>query len=74
MGWSSGTRLFDALIETMMANVPEDDVREQIYKDMLEAFTDNDWDCTEESLGADHVYDQVHRDTYGDSEGYDEEE
>jgi hypothetical protein len=59
MAWAAGTRLFDALIETLLTNVPEDDIRKEIYLFMIDAFTDMDWDCQDECIGSDPVYDSI---------------
>lgn len=68
MGWSSGSSLFGDLINTLMKNVPDDDVREAIYSDMIDAFRDADWDNLDECLGEDPVYDSLFKDIYPDSD------
>jgi hypothetical protein len=64
MGWSSGSRLFGALIESLQKNVPDDDDRKSIYQDMIEAFQDYDWDNLDECLGEDEVYDELYEELY----------
>lgn len=62
MGWSGGSRLFKRVIETMQENVDDDETREAIYIDLIEAFEDADWDTLDECIGIDPVYDQILKD------------
>lgn len=64
MGWSGGSRLFGSLITTLMENVPEDAAREAIYRDMVDAFQDADWDTLDECLGDDEVYDAIYEELF----------
>ena len=66
MSWATGTGLFSEVIVSLVKNVPEDETRAEIYKDLIGAFTDYDWDAQDECLGEDNVYDEVYKDLYGD--------
>lgn len=77
MGWSGGAGLFAELIYVVKENVPDDDVRHEIYAHMVDSFIELDWDTLDECLGVDHVYDDIYRDKYPDAdseeESYDED-
>ena len=48
MGWASGTQLFDNVIAIVLPRIDQT-FRRHLFKDMLELFTDYDWDCINES-------------------------
>ena len=68
MGWSSGTELFDALIEAVSSTTLDKEERRAVYRRMLKAFTDADWDSPEECLGDDPAYDAAYKELYGGDE------
>ena len=38
MGWSAGSRLFRNLIEVIQDNVDDEDIRVEIYREMIDLF------------------------------------
>lgn len=45
MGWCSGTDLFDKVIDA----IPEEHRTVELFKKIITAFEENDWDCQYES-------------------------
>lgn len=74
MGWSSGTSLFEDLINTLMKNVHDDEDRKAIYLDMIEAFEAHDWDNLDECVGIDNVYDEIYEERFPTEEVVDDED
>lgn len=68
MGWGSGSTVFDGVIDTVMAHVPDVESRKAIYRNLIDVFTDADWDTTDECLGKDPAYDEVHAEMFPDEE------
>ena len=66
MSWSNGTRLFSDLITTLKHHIPDDELRKEIYQDMLEAFEDQDWDTSYECVDMDPAFDEVYSCKYPD--------
>lgn len=64
MGWNSGGGLMDEVIRTVQLNVPSEDSRLEIYKDLIEAFESMDCDVLMECIGQDSVYDGYIKDLY----------
>lgn len=65
MSWSNGA-LFNSLIETLLENVPDEDARREIYRDMIGAFETEDWDAHQDVLSIDDVYDELYKEKYPD--------
>lgn len=59
MGWASGSELFGSLIRTMRKHVPDAKVRTKVYKAMIKAFEDADWDTQDECEGMDPAFDKA---------------
>jgi len=59
MGWASGSGLFSRVIEVIQENVEDHDDRVAIYEELIEAFSDSDWDTQDECLGEDKAYDEA---------------
>jgi hypothetical protein len=72
MGWSSGSRLFGDVIESLKKHVPDEESRQAIYIDLIDAFEDFDCDTLEECTGEDEVFDDALKEAHPD--WYDEEE
>lgn len=68
MGWASGSRVFRSVIESVTAHVPDVSARKEIYRPIIDAFRDMDWDTLDECLGIDPAYDEIYNDIYGDDE------
>ena len=47
MGWCSGTRIFDAVCEGLLAEQPKD--KKEALRELIVALEDGDWDCQSES-------------------------
>jgi hypothetical protein len=60
MGWSSGTTLFEHVIETVQFHVPDFDTRYNMYVELVSAFGAHDWDNLDEVVGIDPAYDQFY--------------
>lgn len=59
MGWGSGSRIMDGVIDAVADNVVDFDTRYKIYKKVYEVMRDADWDNVDECLGQDEAFDQV---------------
>lgn len=66
MGWSSGTSLMEAVIVAIQANVPDEEVRYNLYEEIVDAFQDADWDNLDEVVGIDPAYDRLYKLKYGE--------
>lgn len=71
MGWSSGTRLFVSIMDSIKDRV-DVDTREEIYYDIIEAFEDFDCDELQECMGDDPAFDKVFKEIH--PEYFEEEE
>lgn len=74
MGWSSGTGLFGSVIESLKSNIKDKNTRKEIYRDLIDAFQDHDWDNLDECLGEDPAYDEIYEEIYPDHDEESEEE
>ena len=72
MGWSSGSRLFSEVIESLQKHVLDEEEREAVYVDLINAFEDFDCDTLQECEGEDEAFDNalktVHPEWYEDNE------
>lgn len=72
MGWSSGSRLLGDVIESLQKHVPDDEAREAVYVELIDAFEDFDCDTLDECTGEDEAFDaalkHVHPEWYEESE------
>lgn len=59
MGWASASTIMNIVIDNVKLHVPNDAARRGIYQPIYDALTDEDWDTVDESLGKDHVFDQI---------------
>lgn len=59
MGWASGSSLFDEIIKAMKKNVRDAKTRKKIYKPIIRAFRDDDWDTEYECRGVDKAFDEA---------------
>lgn len=59
MGWSSGTRIMEGIIDAVEEHVVDFDIRYKIYKSIYEVMRNADWDNVYEVLGIDEAFDQV---------------
>jgi hypothetical protein len=61
MGWCSGGRLFDDVIDTLKKNVSDEDERKAVYLDLIVAFENFDCDVLQECMGVDDMFDEAIR-------------
>lgn len=59
MGWASGSRLADRLIEAAKIAISDEDERSEFYAHMINAFEDADCDTLDECMGADPIFDRL---------------
>jgi hypothetical protein len=59
MGWSSGTELFSSVITSAKKSMPDAETRKMFYKEVINAFEDQDWDTQDECVGVDTAFDEA---------------
>ena len=59
MGWASGSRLFSDVIAAIKPEVEDEEKRVGIYKKLIAAFEESDWDTQDECRGEDPAYDKA---------------
>jgi hypothetical protein len=78
MGWASGSRLFNSVIEVLKNNIDDKQLREDIYIELIEAFEDCDWDTQDECMDRDPAFDsalkELHPNWYDRDDDYEEED
>lgn len=78
MGWASGTDIAEAVIKAVLEHVPEAETRKKIYRPIVEAMEEADWDTHNEVYTLDEVFDdllrEMHPDWDWDEEGEDMKE
>jgi hypothetical protein len=57
MGWASGSELFIGVIAAAKKWIPDDNDRENFYRETIPVFEQHDWDTQTECLGDDPAYD-----------------
>lgn len=72
MGWARGSEHAEKLINVLIENIPDAEVRKIIYIDMIDAWYESDWDTQDEVLGIDPVFDAALKEV--DPDFFDEEE
>jgi hypothetical protein len=72
MGWSGGTEIMVVMIDTLMKVIAKPGTRRRIYRPVIEALRDRDWDTEEECLGMDPAFDSVLKQIFK-AEGREEE-
>ena len=56
MGWASGSYLMELIIEGAKQEFPDHDLRKRMYKIIIPAMRDQDWDTELECLEDDDAY------------------
>lgn len=76
MGWAGGSTIVERLIPAIQEAVPNDKTRKALYDQLIDAFTDADWDTVDECMGIDSVFDEAANDAGwgGDEDDEDSEE
>lgn len=64
MGWASGSRVFRQIMDGIIPEVADKEARKRVYRPIIEAFEDSDWDTQEECMGLDEAYDELLREMY----------
>ena len=59
MGWASASLIMNEIIDGIMPEVETKDARKRIYKPIIEALENGDWDTQDECLGTDEAFDEV---------------
>ena len=60
MGWSSGSELMDKVIQGALEAMPFDvEARKTLYRRVIPAFEDADWDTPDECMDQDPAFDEV---------------
>lgn len=57
MGWAGGGRVMEPIIKTIKKCVPDEKIRVRMYKDIINALEDADWDTQDECIGLDTAFD-----------------
>jgi len=75
MGWSTGSDLFAEVAEIIERHVHDEQIKINIYYEMISSFEDYDADTLEECLGISDALDSVLKEVYNiDDPDKDEEE
>jgi hypothetical protein len=77
MGWSGGTMVMNDLMDTVCKYVGDDEVRVQMYEEIIVTLQSMDWDCAGECEGRDPAFDRALdnvRRAWCKKRGYDYEE
>jgi hypothetical protein len=74
MGWASGSELFGEIIGVLKKELPDDKRRERVYKRLIVAFQNHDWDTESECMGDDPVYDALLKKMHPDWDWGDEDD
>ena len=75
MGWSTGSDLFAEIAESIERHVHDEQIKINIYYEMISSFEDYDADTLEECLGISDALDSVLKEVYNiDDPDKDEDE
>jgi hypothetical protein len=61
MGWGGGTHIADVMIHSIEGNIPHQHTRVKIYKDLIVALENQDWDNLGECIGISDAFDEALR-------------
>ena len=64
MGWGSGAQLMSEIIHGLLQQSMDDPNREAVYRVLIPAFQDMDWDTESDVIGQDPAFDRVLEDIY----------
>ena len=68
MGWSSGTELMGSIIDLARKHIKSDKDRKAFFVGCIDAFEDADWDCQDECIGDDAMFDEALKQLHPDWE------
>jgi len=74
MGWAKGSALFAEVAETIERHVHDEQIKINIYYEMISSFEDYDADTLEELLGISDALDAVLKEVYDIEYDKDEDE
>lgn len=61
MGWASGSSVMNEIIDSLVSEVPDPEVRKRVYKPVITALRNADWDTLDESMFRDEAFDAAAR-------------
>lgn len=64
MGWASGSVLMSDIIATLQDHIDDDDLRAEIYIDIINAFEAADADTLDECLDEDPAFENAYYDVH----------
>ena len=64
MGWGGGTHIADAMVHSIEDKVPLKHIRVAIYKDLIAALENLDWDRQTECIGISDSFDEALKESY----------
>ena len=59
MGWASGSEVMDEIIEVVQKEIKDPEARFRLYKGIIEALENQDWDTQNECEGQDDAFDKA---------------
>ena len=59
MGWASGSQVMDGIIEVVQKEIKDPKVRCRLYKGIISALENQDWDTQNECEGTDESHDKA---------------
>ena len=66
MGWSRGSQLLEEIIVVLAEAIPDPEVKESVYNELIDMFEDFDCDTINECVGEDPIFDKVYYEKYPD--------
>lgn len=72
MGWASGSQLAEKIIKGIKKEVKDEKTRERIYRPIIDALEEMDWDTEDEVEGIDPAWDKAMK-AYRKKRGWDDE-
>lgn len=62
MGWAGGTRMMTMLIESFQETITTagDEQTISFWQKIIKEFEDDDWDCQDECVGLDRLWDEAY--------------
>lgn len=68
MGWASGSMLMSEIIATLKSKVDDEDLRAEIYAEIITAFEDYDADTLDECLDEDEAFNEAYNEIHPESD------
>ena len=64
MGWASGSDVMSAVIYGLNKKIDDEEIRKIVYRILIDALEDQDWDTQEDNFGEDVAYDEALREAH----------